>query len=101
MYAWQDGGLVWQEPEAENAHIEITVLERGLRYRRWRSVRRLEIRRACDSNGCAVLHVCAQLPTAVRERARAEAGPYASVLTVIDSQGDWLPASSRVATRYV
>ncbi|HPE11639.1 MAG: iron transporter [Actinobacteria bacterium] len=27
MYAWQDGGLVWQEPEAENAHIEITVLD--------------------------------------------------------------------------
>lgn len=25
MYAWDDGDLVWQNPEEENAHVEITV----------------------------------------------------------------------------
>ncbi len=25
MYAMQDGGLVWQKPETENAHIEVAV----------------------------------------------------------------------------
>ena len=27
MYMWEDGGLVWQEPEDENLHVEIAVLD--------------------------------------------------------------------------